>query len=122
MRYRYIHFLAALFLIVGMAVQFVTAFVGCLPAKANLPLGFDGKYQFEEQSCELAEGEKLVLYTDGVTEARNSEHVMLGMDRWMEMVARGGNLLEAVRAYIGQAEPTDDITLMTIIRKKSSAQ
>lgn len=94
---------------------------GCLPAKANLPLGFDGKYQFEEQSCELAEGERLVLYTDGVTEARNSGHVMLGMDRWMEMVARGGDLLEAVRAYIGPAEPTDDITLMTIYRKKSSA-
>lgn len=125
------------------SLTFVTAFVGCLhvpsgklqycnaghnkpiltksgilPAKANMPLGFDANYQFEEQSCEMADGEMLVLYTDGVTEARNSQREMMGMDRWVEMVMHGGDLLKAVQEYMGQAEPIDDITLMTICKKK----
>lgn len=124
---------------------FVTAFIGCLDipsgklqycnaghnkpilsksgilaVKANMPLGFDANYQFVEESCILPEGETLVLYTDGITEARNGKREMMGMDRWVEMVMQGGDLLEAVKDYIGQAEPVDDITLMTILRKKSS--
>ena len=96
----------------------------------NIPLGFDGHYSFVEQGCMLGEGETLVLYTDGVTEARNSEREMLGMKRWAEMVKGGdelpvtgdglaGHLLSELKAFMGKAEPTDDITLMTI-RKTGS--
>lgn len=90
----------------------------CLPVKANIPLGFDGEYEYVEESCKLEAGETLVLYTDGVTEARNSERKMMGMDYWSLIVARGGDLLKAVQGYIGKTEPTDDITLMTIHIKK----
>ena len=86
-------------------------FLDCEP---NIPLGYNGKYDFVEQKTTLANGETLVLYTDGITEARNAERKMLGKRRWAEMVAQGGDLLEAVKAYIGTTEPTDDITLMTI--------
>lgn len=50
--------------------------------------------------------------------ARNSQREMMGMDRWVEMVMRGGDLLKAVQEYMGQAEPIDDITLMTICKKE----
>ena len=95
----------------------------------NLPLGFEGKYKFVEQSMMLGEGDILVLYTDGITEARNKEKEMLGMERWKEIV--GGekmpantpksidSLLAEVEAFIGEAEPVDDITLLTI-RKMSA--
>lgn len=43
--------------------------------------------------------------------------IQMGMERWMDMVAHDADLLEAVKRYIGTAEPTDDITLMTISRK-----
>ena len=69
----------------------------------------------------LGEGETLVLYTDGVTEARNSAHKMLGMKRWAEIVATQEDLYGAIQAFMDKAEPTDDITLMTI-RKKSPVQ
>ena len=73
----------------------------------------------------IGEGETLVLYTDGVTEARNSFHEMLGMKRWAEIVKTGdglpvtdngleGHLWSELKAFMGKAEPTDDITLMTI--------
>ena len=137
------------------SLTFVTAFVGCLriptgelvycnaghcapliyspitgnpsplPLNPNIPLGFDGHYSFVEQGCMLGEGETLVLYTDGVTEARNPEREMLGMKRWAEIVKTGdglpvtgngleGHLWSELKAFMGKAEPTDDITLMTI--------
>jgi sigma-B regulation protein RsbU (phosphoserine phosphatase) len=90
----------------------------------NIPLGFDGHYSFVEQGCMIGEGDTLVLYTDGVTEARNPEREMLGLERWAEIVKTGdgvvtGNGLEGylwseLKAFMGKAEPTDDITLMTI--------
>ena len=86
-------------------------FLDCEP---NIPLGYDGSFAFKEQETRLAKGETIVLYTDGITEARNSERQMLGKQRWMEIVQKGGYLIEAVMRYIGDAAPTDDITLMTI--------
>ena len=83
----------------------------------NIPLGYDEKFKFVEQGCLLSKDEKLVLYTDGVTEARNVTWQMMGEERWMEIVAHDDDLLEAVKRYIGEAEQADDITLMTIIKK-----
>ena len=89
-----------------------------LECEPNIPLGYDGKYAFVEQSGVLSEGETLVLYTDGVTEARNAQRQMLGKARWAEIVARESDLLQAVRDFMGTAEQTDDITLLTICRSK----
>jgi len=87
----------------------------------NIPLGYDGRYSFAEEGCILGEGEKLVLYTDGVTEARNSKGEMLGMSRLSALAGGDKDLLAAIKQYIGDAEPTDDITLMTI-RKTDSVR
>jgi sigma-B regulation protein RsbU (phosphoserine phosphatase) len=91
--------------------------VRCLQMESNIPLGYDGRYCFVEQGCMLGEGDTLVLYTDGVTEARNSEREMLGLKRWSDIVAKNEDLPNAIKHFIGQAEPTDDITLMTICKK-----
>ncbi len=91
--------------------------VESLPIEPNIPLGYDGKFRFVEQGTMLGEGETLVLYTDGVTEARNSAREMLGMKRWTEIVGHwptANSLLSEVKTFIGSSEPTDDITLMTI--------
>lgn len=99
--------------------------VESLQMEPNIPLGFDGHYSFVEQGCMLGEGDTLVLYTDGVTEARNPEREMLGLERWAEIVKTGdglpvtgngleGHLWSELKAFMGKAEPTDDITLMTI--------
>lgn len=87
----------------------------------NIPLGYDENFKFVEQGCQLGKDELLVLYTDGVTEARNVTQQMMGKEQWIDIVAHHSDLLEAVKRYIGEAEPTDDITLMTI-SKKSEVQ
>ena len=81
---------------------------------ANIPLGYDGTFQFKEQSFLMEKGQTLVLYTDGITEARNTSREMLGMKRWTDIVAAGGDLLAAAQEYMGDAEPIDDITIMEI--------
>ena len=89
----------------------------------NIPLGYDGKYRFEEQGTMLGKNETLVLYTDGITEARNEKREMLGVQRWRKMAAEtiplaGSDSISAIRKacvrYIGRAEQTDDMTIMTI--------
>ena len=95
--------------------------VRVLDMERNIPLGFDGNFSYKEESCLLGEDEKLVLYTDGVTEAENADGEMMGSRRWLEIVTLGNDLLEAVKQYIGEAEQSDDITLMTICRKNRYA-
>ena len=128
------------------SVTFVTAFIGCLHIPSghftfcnaghlppllkspdhhvralsmarNFPLDYDGSFNYIEESGLLGDDEQLVLYTDGVTEARNTKRELMGNQLWMDMVTQGGDLLEAVKRYIGEAEQSDDITLMTIYRK-----
>ena len=91
-------------------------FVVCEP---NIPLGYNGNFEFKEQETSLAPGDTLVLYTDGVTEARDAQHRMLGKAWWMEIVEHREDLPEAVKNYIGKADPTDDITLMTIRHQRA---
>lgn len=99
--------------------------VESLTIEPNIPLGYDGRYCFVEQGCMLGEGDTLVLYTDGVTEARNERREMLGMEQWKEIIKSGKweaeELLGEVKSFIGTGEQADDITLMTI-RKTSAVQ
>jgi len=97
----------------------------------NIPLGYEKKFRFVEQGLMLGQGDTLVLYTDGITEARNKNQELLGMKRWEEIVGGGkapqrtsttiDRLLAEVKAYIGEAKQGDDITLMTI-RKMNETQ
>ncbi len=87
-------------------------------------MGYEGEFRYVEQAMMLGQGDTLVLYTDGITEARNKDHELLGMERWKEIVGGGKapqrtsttieRLLTEVKAFIGEAEQTDDITLLTI--------
>ena len=94
----------------------------CLP---NIPMGYDGGFAFEEQGTMLGEGESVILYTDGITEARNDKREMLGLSRWREIIAHQPNeihcaeLQEEIKSFMVNTVPTDDITLM-VIRLKST--
>ena len=96
-----------------------------IPLEPNIPLGYDGKFRFVEQGMMLRKDDLLVLYTDGITEARNEKHEMLGIQRWMEIVKNNLTSLKAGRLeaieeagvqFTGKAEQTDDMTLMTVLQ------
>ena len=93
-----------------------------IEVEPNIPLGYDGRFHFVEQKAQIGKDKLLVLCTDGITEARNPQHQLLGMKRWKEIVGRGGDLLQPVQNFMADAEQTDDITLLTILCKSTLNQ
>jgi len=78
---------------------------------------------YEAQERQLSPGDVLVLYTDGVTEAFNTDHKMFGEERIVEVVrahatASAQGLVEAIEAavmtFAGQAPQSDDLTLLVM--------
>ena len=81
---------------------------------------------FEAWSCDIAEvqlapGDTLVLYTDGITEATNSEGEEFGESRLLDALERHSNLplgslfqsvVGAVQQFGSGCEQQDDITLV----------
>lgn len=100
--------------------------------KPNVPLGYEGEYHFVEQSMTLAPDETLVLYTDGITEALNKNQEMLEMDGWRKIVESVHalsdtslpveSLLAEVKAFMGDAEQADDITLLVISKTSATTE
>ncbi|MGW4401146.1 PP2C family protein-serine/threonine phosphatase [Amycolatopsis nivea] len=72
----------------------------------------------------LERGDTLLLYTDGVVEARASGGSLFGMDRLMTAISEPVTSAEAVlseidkalRAHVGAAEQSDDITMLALHR------
>ena len=100
--------------------------VGVLPVAPNLPLGIVEKFEFQRQEAIVSPGTTIFLYTDGLTEAENTRHELFGDSRLLEAASevfrRGhiqpnqivGELTEAVHAFVGEAEQSDDLTMMAI--------
>lgn len=75
---------------------------------------------YEQAAVTLDRGDILIAYSDGVTEPEN-DFGDFGEERLLEIVARNRHLslnaisshvLQALRAWIGEAEQPDDITLV----------
>ncbi len=90
----------------------------------GLPIGVVEDYPFEVVSRDLQEGELVVLYTDGVSEAMNQNEDLYTEDRVREFVKNGSSnaaelgkaLLADVRHHANGHEQNDDITIMTFGR------
>ena len=90
---------------------------------ANLPLGIVEDFPYLAQSMQLEKGDMLFLYTDGLTEAENSDHDQFGEQRMAEVLASlidsrprhvSDTMQAAVEAFVGEAEQSDDLTMMAI--------
>ena len=96
-----------------------------LPYTQGLALAVLSGFDFEEGEITLAPGDTLVLYTDGVTEAMDTEKEEFGMER-LRAVFAGGQpesaktaneaVFAAVREFVGDAPQSDDITCLTLKR------
>ena len=91
--------------------------------EANVILGLDETYQFTEQSMTLEHGEQMIVFTDGVTEAENSRHELLGFDLLLERLQAAQQpiddqtVYDVVCRFSADAEQSDDIAIMNITRK-----
>jgi len=94
-----------------------------LKSKAGLVLaGMEG-IRYRAQSLDLAPGERIYLYTDGVTEATDLAHELYGEERLLRFLnSRPDNTprmtLLSIKAdidrFVGEAEQFDDITMLVV--------
>jgi sigma-B regulation protein RsbU (phosphoserine phosphatase) len=94
-------------------------------SSSGLPLGILDKVAYEESSHQLEPGDLVVLYTDGVTEAENTNGEEFGVDQVAEVLggleAPGAEnactaLLLAVDAHTCGRPLEDDATLLVVER------
>ena len=99
---------------------------GFKPTKKRPPLATMEDLQFLLDRFNLAPGDKLFLYTDGVPEATNAENELYGMDRLKAVLEKNckatpKEILVAVRAdvdaFVGDAPQFDDLTMLAFERK-----
>lgn len=85
------------------------------------PLGMV-EYDYPVETIRLAEGETLVLATDGITEAQDVAGQLYGRDRLALKLQEAGPPARAiceairddVRRFEGHEDPTDDLTVMAV--------
>lgn len=95
------------------------------PHDIGQPLGVFPDPILDEQVVSLAPGETLLVYTDGITDARNEEKEFFGLDRLCATACDGtthsaqtlcDHLLETVTAFQNSAPQDDDVTLVAVRR------
>lgn len=88
-----------------------------LHSDEGLPLGIR-RGAFSERTVRLASGERLVLYSDGVTEAMDQGMEQYGEARLLRHLrtptAGARTLLDDVRRFTGSHPVSDDITVLAI--------
>lgn len=96
---------------------------GFMECEPNVPLGIAPGFVFKGQSIKDFRGTPILLYTDGLNEAENSAHEELGNDRLIQSLSENpykdaqatiDALLNTVAAHVGDAEQSDDLTLLCI--------
>jgi sigma-B regulation protein RsbU (phosphoserine phosphatase) len=89
----------------------------------SLPFGLFVRGSFLTQHIRLDRGESLLLYTDGLIEARNPANELYGEDRLMALVESRQSLepkdiisscLSDLSKFAGGAKQIDDLTLLAI--------
>ena len=94
--------------------------------KGNIALGLAADSKYNTETIELSEGEYLIVFSDGLTEARNIYGEFFGIERLKIFLQRidnlsaeqlGQKILNYIRLFIDDAKVHDDLSIV-IIRKK----
>jgi len=92
----------------------------------GIMLGIFEEINPEEHAIQVAPGDLLVFYTDGVTEARDTGNQFFEEERLRDVVVAHpeasaqqlvGAIIEAVEAFSGECPQADDITLFVVKRQ-----
>ena len=95
--------------------------------RTGLPLGVLEDETWEPRTVQLTMGSALVLYTDGVTEAGNSQSELFGKERLLDVLSASQHasareiqdaVLGTVHEFAGESANSqqDDLTLMVLVR------
>jgi sigma-B regulation protein RsbU (phosphoserine phosphatase) len=91
---------------------------------AGLPLGVSDGYEYEAHHRTLESGELVIVFTDGFSEAMNSNRELYGLERLTEQVSSsalsvadvGQHILDDVSKFVGDYAQSDDMCLVSFGR------
>jgi serine phosphatase RsbU (regulator of sigma subunit) len=90
---------------------------------SGVPVGILSEQTYQEETIQLASQDLLVMYTDGVTEAKAGDGSMFGIERLKRVIEQNSSLSAhdlfvkiqtGIKEFIGQAPPFDDLTLIVV--------
>ncbi|MDE2779631.1 MAG: SpoIIE family protein phosphatase [Chloroflexota bacterium] len=96
-----------------------------LPFTGGIAIGVLEDLEYSQDSFEMLPGDAAFFYSDGVSEAMNSEGEEFGLERMAEVLANTPSqdpmdineaMFAAVRAFAGNTPQSDDITCLTLCR------
>lgn len=88
-------------------------------------VGAFGRLALQPTSLHLAPGDRLLLYTDGVTDAASQQGERFGDERLLDVLSREragtaerlvASIVEALATFKGAAEPADDVAMLVVER------
>ena len=94
-----------------------------LPVDTNVPIGIVPDWTYTQQQTTIQSGSTIFLYTDGLTEAEEKDQKLFGEKRMLKTIEAGktsdpetiiNNMTNAIRLYVGDAEQSDDLTMLAI--------
>ncbi len=106
--------------------------VNILPCDPNLPIGVLDDWEFSLQQTVIPPQTSIFLFTDGLNEAENINHQQFGDERIHAIIEdlldqqliQPEHLIEhmtaAVHTFVGEAEQSDDLTMLAIQYKKTN--
>jgi serine phosphatase RsbU (regulator of sigma subunit)/anti-sigma regulatory factor (Ser/Thr protein kinase) len=111
-------------------VPYVSTEGGVTELRATgMPLGLLPEMEYEEKEATLAPGDTVLLHSDGLAEAHNSEREMFGFPRVATLTGEASDgevlidrLLKELQDFVGpDLEQEDDITLVTLGRRAAGS-
>jgi sigma-B regulation protein RsbU (phosphoserine phosphatase) len=92
-----------------------------LDGLGGLPLGIDPGVDYPQHKITLLPGDRLLFYTDGLSEAFSKSHELFGTDAIDAALLAGGDastilktVLAEVARHTGDAPATDDRTVLAM--------
>jgi len=91
--------------------------------KGGYPVGIIPEVEFDEYHLQLNPGDRLILYSDGITECTNKEMEQFSETRLIQTIGKAHNMSlkemikkteQDLRAWRGDDEFQDDVTLLAI--------
>jgi len=89
----------------------------------GLPVGITEEQKYGQGVTRISEGDIAILYTDGITEARNVDKEEFTIDRVKEIIKEnsdksaielGNTLIEQINEFVGEAPQHDDETIVIL--------